>query len=216
MACVMPGADDLDEFWRNVVEGVNSITEVPPERWDGATYFDPDWDHATACERSGSASKRVGFLGDIAFDALAYGIPPASLAAIEPTQLLSLTVAADALADAGYGERDFDRDRTAVIFGAEGGTDQSAAHGFRALYPSYAGQLPPELDEWLPRISEDSFPGLLTNVNDVVVDGWRVPGHMGDERWGVTTTRCPALRVPGSRRSPTCGPATASCGPRGR
>src|SRR4029453_1376710 len=34
MACVMPGATDLDEFWRNIVAGVNSITEVPPDRWD--------------------------------------------------------------------------------------------------------------------------------------------------------------------------------------
>jgi len=164
MACVMPGAADLDEFWRNVVSGVNSITEVPAERWDVNTYFDPEWDHATATKRSGSASKWGGFLPDIPFDALAYGIPPASLAAIEPTQLLSLKVAADALADAGYAERAFDRERASVIFGAEGGTDQSTAHGFRALYPAYAGVLPAELDRWLPKISEDSFPGLLTNV----------------------------------------------------
>ncbi|HEY8523917.1 MAG TPA: SDR family NAD(P)-dependent oxidoreductase [Acidimicrobiales bacterium] len=164
MACVMPGALDLDEFWRNIVEGVNSITEVPRERWDPDQYYDPTWDHQTASLRSGSASKWGGFLPDIPFDAFAYGIPPASLAAIEPTQLLALKVAADALVDAGYAERPFDRERTSVVFGAEGGTDQSAAHGFRALFPSYMGELPPELDDWLPKISEDSFPGLLTNV----------------------------------------------------
>ncbi len=164
MACVMPGATDLDEFWRNVVAGVNSITEVPPERWDVGRYFDPDWDHASAAQRTGSASRWGGFLPDIAFDALAYGIPPASLAAIEPTQLLSLKVAADALADAGYAERPFERERASVIFGAEGGTDQTTAHGFRAMYPSYLGEMPAELGEWLPRISEDSFPGMLTNV----------------------------------------------------
>src|SRR4030095_385146 len=109
-------------------------------------------------------SKWGGYLPDIAFDAFAYGIPPASLAAIEPTQLLSLKVAADALADAGYAGRPFDRDRTSVVFGAEGGTDQSTAGGFRALFPSYMGQIPPELDAWLPKITEDTFPGLLTNV----------------------------------------------------
>ena len=164
MACLMPGAPDLDRFWLNIVDGVNSITEVPPERWDVDRYFDPEWDHQTAAQRSGSASKWGGFLPDIGFDALAYGIPPASLAAVEPAQLLSLKVAADALADAGYATRAFDRERTSVVFGAEGGTDQSAAHGFRALYPSYLGQMPAELEEWLPRITEDSFPGLLTNV----------------------------------------------------
>ncbi|MDD9372181.1 MAG: beta-ketoacyl synthase N-terminal-like domain-containing protein, partial [Acidimicrobiales bacterium] len=164
MACVMPGAADLEDFWRNIVEGVNSITEVPADRWDVDTYFDPEWEHSTAHKRTGSASKWGGFLPDIPFDALAYGIPPASLAAIEPTQLLSLKVAADALADAGYEDRPFDRERTSVIFGAEGGTDQSGAHGFRALFPSFLGEMPAELADWLPRISEDSFPGLLTNV----------------------------------------------------
>ncbi|HET6953618.1 MAG TPA: beta-ketoacyl synthase N-terminal-like domain-containing protein, partial [Acidimicrobiales bacterium] len=164
MACVMPGALDVDDFWQNIVEGVNSITEVPAERWDVDTYFDPAWEHATAHKSTGSASKWGGFIPDVPFDALAYGIPPASLAAIEPTQLLSLKVAADALADAGYAGRPFDRERTSVVFGAEGGTDQSAAHGFRALYPSLVGDMPPELSEWLPRITEDSFPGLLTNV----------------------------------------------------
>ena len=85
MAAVMPGAADLDEFWRNVVEGVNSITEVPAERWDTDSYFDPEWDHQTAHQRTGSASKWGGYLPDIGFDAFAYGIPPTSLAAIEPT-----------------------------------------------------------------------------------------------------------------------------------
>src|SRR4029453_4771051 len=94
MACLMPGAPDLDRFWLNIVDGVNSITEVPPERWDVDRYFDPEWDHQTATQRSGSASKWGGFLPDIGFDALAYGIPPASLAAVEPAQLLSLKVAA--------------------------------------------------------------------------------------------------------------------------
>jgi acyl transferase domain-containing protein/NAD(P)H-dependent flavin oxidoreductase YrpB (nitropropane dioxygenase family)/NADP-dependent 3-hydroxy acid dehydrogenase YdfG len=167
MACVMPGARDLDGYWKNILEGVNAITEVPPERWDVDKYFDPDWDHATAQKTKDvrSASKWGGFVPDIGFDALAYGIPPASLAAIEPTQLLALKVAADALADAGYAAHDsFDRARTSVIFGAEAGSDQLAAHCFRALFPAYAGELPGELDDWLPEMTEDTFPGLLTNV----------------------------------------------------
>jgi acyl transferase domain-containing protein/NAD(P)H-dependent flavin oxidoreductase YrpB (nitropropane dioxygenase family) len=169
MACAMPGAVDLDEFWANVVGGVNAIVEVPRERWDADAYFDPDWDHQTAAQRTGSASRWGGFLPEIPFDPFAYGIPPASLGAVEPSQLLALKVAADALADAGYdpgseGGRPFDRSRTSVVFGAEGGTDQSAGLGFRALYPTMLGDLPAELDAWLPRVTEDTFPGLLTNV----------------------------------------------------
>jgi acyl transferase domain-containing protein len=32
------------------------------------------------------------------------------------------------------------------------------------VLPSYLGEVPPELDEQLPRLTEDSFPGVLANV----------------------------------------------------
>ncbi|MFN2383640.1 MAG: SDR family NAD(P)-dependent oxidoreductase [Gemmatimonadota bacterium] len=159
MACVFPGATDLDTYWHNIVEGIDSITEVPPERWDPALYYDPD-----GAPGRTTPSKWGGFLDEIVFDPTRYGIPPRSLSAIDAVQLLSLEVAQRALADAGYADRPFDRDRAAVIFGAEGGTDLSKAYGFRALYPQYAGALPEALDAELPVPTEDSFPGVLTNV----------------------------------------------------
>ncbi|MGB6165704.1 MAG: SDR family NAD(P)-dependent oxidoreductase [Pseudonocardiaceae bacterium] len=150
MAGVFPGAADLAGYWANVLAGVDAVTEVPPDRWDPAVYRTP-----TPCG---------GFLPDIPFDALSYGIPPAALASIEPVQLLALEVAARALRDAGYAQRSFDRERTSVIFGAEAGADLASAYGFRSLYPAYHGALPPELDEQLPKLTEDSFPGVLANV----------------------------------------------------
>ena len=80
-------------------------------------------------------------------------------------QLLALEVAARALADAGYGSgRPFDRDRTSVIFGAEAGTDLASAYSLRSAFPAYFGELPAALDEHLPTLTEDSFPGVLANV----------------------------------------------------
>ncbi|MDT0459334.1 beta-ketoacyl synthase N-terminal-like domain-containing protein, partial [Streptomyces sp. DSM 41527] len=160
MACCYPGAADTARFWSNIVSGVDSVTEVPAERWDTGTYHDPD--PARAGERT--PSRWGGFLPAVPFDALAHGIPPASLAAIEPVQLLALDAAAKALADAGYAERDFDRARTSVVFGAEAGTELAGAYGLRALHPAYLGELPPALDAELPRLTEDSFPGVLANV----------------------------------------------------
>src|SRR5208283_2743075 len=83
---------------------------------------------------------------------------------IDPVQLISLEVARRALADAGYVEREFDRERTSVIFGAEAGTDLSTAYGFRAMYPQLLGAMPEKLAEHLPSLSEDSFAGVLSNV----------------------------------------------------
>jgi acyl transferase domain-containing protein/NAD(P)H-dependent flavin oxidoreductase YrpB (nitropropane dioxygenase family)/NADP-dependent 3-hydroxy acid dehydrogenase YdfG/acyl carrier protein len=162
MAGVFPQAGDLAEFWANVLRNHDAITEVPAERWDPATYYNGDGG-------SGSTSKWGGFLPEVPFDALRYGIPPAALASIEPVQLLSLEVAARALRDAGYDNgmdaaRPFDRERAGVVFGAEPGTDLSAAYGFRALYPQLHGELPAELDAQLPALTEDSFPGVLANV----------------------------------------------------
>ena len=162
MACIFPKAPDLEQYWANIVGGVDAITEVPPERWDPAVHWDPQSTGPHAGRRT--PSKWGGFIPPIPFDALAYGIPPSSLIGIEPVQLLALHVAQRALRDAGCAERNPHRERTSVVFGAEAGSDLAAAYNFRAAFRSYFGELPPELDEELPELTEDSFPGGLSNV----------------------------------------------------
>jgi acyl transferase domain-containing protein/NAD(P)H-dependent flavin oxidoreductase YrpB (nitropropane dioxygenase family)/NADP-dependent 3-hydroxy acid dehydrogenase YdfG len=158
MACIFPDAPNLGAFWKNIVLGANAIREVPKERWNPEQYFDP--------EGTGDAtpSKWGGFLPETPFDPAAYGIPPRSLASIDPVQLLSLEVAKRALDDAGYGDRELDRERTSVVFGATSGTELANAYGFRALYPQFLGEMSDEMDRHLPRLTEDSFPGVLANV----------------------------------------------------
>ncbi|RSD07361.1 type I polyketide synthase [Amycolatopsis eburnea] len=158
MACLFPQAPDLASFWANVLSGVDAVTEVPPRRWDTSLYYDADGQGEKTPSRWG------GFLPEIGFDPLRYGIPPSSLASIEPVQLLALEAAHRALVDAGYEQRAFDRSRTSVVFGAEAGSDLSNAMSLRTVLPSYVGELPSELDERLPRLTEDSFPGVLANV----------------------------------------------------
>lgn len=159
MATIMPGAPDLPTFWANIVNGVNSIREVSADRWRVETFYDPK-----SLSGEMTPSKWGGFLDPYPFDPLSYGIPPVSLAAIEPVQLLALEVSRKALGDAGYLDREFDRENTAVIFGAEAGTDLAAAYGFRAMWRKYAGDMPAELATALPSMTEDSFPGILGNV----------------------------------------------------
>jgi acyl transferase domain-containing protein/NAD(P)H-dependent flavin oxidoreductase YrpB (nitropropane dioxygenase family)/NAD(P)-dependent dehydrogenase (short-subunit alcohol dehydrogenase family)/acyl carrier protein len=161
MACIYPGSPDLESYWANIVEGRNLVTEVPADRWSVDTYYQQG-----EAGKGKTPSKWGGFVDEIAFDPLHYGIPPQSLAAIEPAQLLSLEVANRALADAGYveGGRYFDPEKTSVIFGAESGMDLSNAYAFRNLYAQYLGEMPAELDAVLPDLTEDSFPGVLVNV----------------------------------------------------
>jgi 3-oxoacyl-(acyl-carrier-protein) synthase/NAD(P)H-dependent flavin oxidoreductase YrpB (nitropropane dioxygenase family) len=159
MACVFAGAQNLDEYWRNIITEHDALREVAPERWNPEFYVDPNGDPGRT-----TPTAQGGFIDPLPFDPADYGIPPRSLSAIDPGQLLSLEVTRRALEDAGYWGREFDREHTSVIFGAEGGSDLTGAYGFRAFYRQLAGELPDELEHVLPAFTEDTFPGVLANV----------------------------------------------------
>ena len=164
MASIVPGASDLESFWENILSKVDAVTEVPTDRWDPADYFNSD-----KAARDKVYSRWGGFIDDIPFDPLEFGIPPQSLTSIEPFQLLALLVVRDALKDAGYDTRPFARERTSVIMGAGGGAgDLGNAYIARSNLPKFfgerAGDIADRLEGVLPEWTEDSFAGLLMNV----------------------------------------------------
>src|SRR5207245_7998335 len=113
-----------------------------------------------------------GFVPEVPFDPLRYGMPPTSLPSIEPLHLLTLEVVRAALDDAGYRHRPFPRERTAVVLGAGGGAAQTAmGYAFRSYLPLLDTVLPGggrealrQTGHVLPEWTEDSFPGILLNV----------------------------------------------------
>jgi acyl transferase domain-containing protein/phosphopantetheinyl transferase len=107
MSVLLPGAPDLDTYWRNIVEGVDAIREVPGDRWDAEHYPDPVY-----CRRGGFVDADV--------DVTRFGIMPNSVPGTEPDQLIALQVAAAALADAGGGALPADRQRAGIILGRGG------------------------------------------------------------------------------------------------
>ncbi|WFE65368.1 type I polyketide synthase [Micromonospora sp. WMMD714] len=164
MACMLPGSPDLDSFWRTVLSGTDTVTEVPADRWDTDHYYAPE----VGPGQTGriSVSKWGGFIEPVPFDAIGYGIPPAALSSIDPTQLLALEVSHRALVDAGYAydAPGADHSRTGVVFGAEAGSDMGHAQTLRTMLPAYLGEVPDQMQELLPTVTEDSFPGVLANV----------------------------------------------------
>ena len=160
MACIFPKAPNLHAYWRNILAKVDAITEIPANRWDWKAYYAANRDAPDKVY-----SKWGGFIDDVAFDPVRYGIPPASLSSIEPLQLLALEVARQALEDAGYAERPFPRERTAVILGAGGGlAELGSAYALRSSLPSFLQGLPAKAFDKLPQWTEDSFAGILLNV----------------------------------------------------
>ncbi|MRV71683.1 SDR family NAD(P)-dependent oxidoreductase [Duganella sp. FT92W] len=162
MAGIFPGALTAQQFWANIIEGKDSVTEVPDTRWSKALYYDPK---AAGARGEKTNSKWGGFVPDFHFDPGLFGIPPQSLGSIDPAQIAGLLVAYQALQDAGYLERGFNRERTSVIFGIEPGADISGAYGLRIMLPQLLDEpaLGQALDG-LPRLTEDSFSGVLGNV----------------------------------------------------
>jgi phthiocerol/phenolphthiocerol synthesis type-I polyketide synthase E len=114
LGCRFPGgADNPDLFWRNLLAGADAATDVPADRWDAASYFDPD---PTAPMKS--YTTRGGFLADLAgFDAGFFGIPPAEAVRMDPQQRLLLEVTWAALEDAGIAPDLLRGSRTGVFVG---------------------------------------------------------------------------------------------------
>ncbi|MFZ2989520.1 beta-ketoacyl synthase N-terminal-like domain-containing protein, partial [Ideonella sp.] len=160
LANVLPKANDSRSYWENILNKVDAITEIPSHRWDWRLYFDTDR-HA----KDKIYSKWGGFLDDMAFDPTRFGMPPKSIEAIDPMQLMALEVAQRTLADAGYADRAFNREKASVIIGASGGTgDVGTQYGLRSELPRFQGDLPADVADRLPEWTEDSFAGILVNV----------------------------------------------------
>lgn len=171
MACLYPGAPDLDRFWRNVLEKRDLIREVPADRWPKDLFYDPD---PSAQDRV--ISRWGGFLDAVPFDPLRYGIPPTSLNAIMAPHLLMLEVVRRAMEAAGYDRRPLPRERTAVIIGTGGGgTDLACAYGTRIMVEQYLDGAPgldratvekvlAAVRQRIPHPTEDSLAGTLENV----------------------------------------------------
>ena len=179
MGAIMPGANDKETFWNNILNKKNCITEVPKTHWDINVFYDPD--HKA---KDKTYSKIGGFIRDFKFDPIKHRIPPQIAAQMDSVQHLAIETAVMAMNDAGYDKKPFNRERTAVIIGNSMGGMKKEETDLRVYRQTYfdmirktstyarmgsAGNaLLAELDaesdrRWAP-INEDTMPGELSNV----------------------------------------------------
>ena len=179
IGCFFPKANNAEEYWANIREGVDAITDIPETHWKPSDYFD---ENKSAPDMT--YGKRGGFINAMDFNPLLYGLSPNNIEATDTTQLLGMMVARQALLDAGYSTgkevgdgREFDRDRTSVILGITGTLELVIPLGARLGHPIWrkaladAGVDPETTEDVVQRIAdgyvpwqENSFPGLLGNV----------------------------------------------------
>ncbi|HEU4533744.1 MAG TPA: beta-ketoacyl synthase N-terminal-like domain-containing protein, partial [Polyangiaceae bacterium] len=114
IGCRFPGGAHTPEaYWRLLRDGVDAVTEVPPDRWDVDAYYDPD------PSKPGKTNVRRGsFLPDVYdFDPLFFGISPREAASMDPQQRILLEVAHEAIENAGVAPSALAGTKTGVFVG---------------------------------------------------------------------------------------------------
>lgn len=114
MSCRFPGeANNPEKFWDLLHDGVDAITEVPPDRWKIDEYYDPD------PEKPGKMYTRWGgFIKNVdQFDAQFFGISPREATGLDPQQRLLLELSWEALERAGHAPEQLMDSQTGVFIG---------------------------------------------------------------------------------------------------
>lgn len=114
IGCRLPGgANSAQAFWQLLREGRSAISEVPAERWDLTTHFDPD--PQTPLHQH---VRHGGFVDGIdQFDPAFFGISPREAVCMDPQQRLLMEVAWQAIESAGQPLEAIRGSRTAVFMG---------------------------------------------------------------------------------------------------
>ncbi|MEU6483287.1 SDR family NAD(P)-dependent oxidoreductase [Streptomyces sp. NPDC046887] len=172
LSALYPKSSNVRDFWANVVSAADCIDDVPAGHWDVDEHYDPD---PTVPDKT--YSKRGGFIPDVPFNPLEFGLPPNTLEVTDVLQLLSLVVARDLLKDAGADQPWYDASRTGVVLGITGANQLTQPLTARLQSPVLkevvrsCGLSERDAEEITAKFrlayapwEENSFPGMLGNV----------------------------------------------------
>jgi len=141
MSCRFPGARDLKEFWENLLDGVDSVCEIPSDRWDIDRFFDADRAPGKMYTKQG------GFIDDIAdFDAAFFNISDQEACWIDPQHRMLLENSYRALEHAGISPYPLTDANVGVFMGIMGQDyaflprldDEEIIHGFQGAGLSHS------------------------------------------------------------------------------
>lgn len=111
MAGRFPGAENVDQFWNNLVDGIESISDLDEQTLreagvDPNTFGKPNY-----------VRREAVISGVDLFDAAFFGLSPKEAAWMDPQQRILLETAYQALDHAGYGLRENAEGRVGVFAG---------------------------------------------------------------------------------------------------
>ncbi|KAB8238375.1 uncharacterized protein BDW43DRAFT_306237 [Aspergillus alliaceus] len=134
MACRVPGATNIHEFWQLMKERRDLRRKMPADRFNVDGFYHPNGPN------KGTLNAPYGYfldqnLGD--FDAGFFGISPKEAEAMDPQQRLALEVVYEALEDAGIPFPDLAGSRTSVYCGSFTNDYGKLIDRDMASYPKY-------------------------------------------------------------------------------
>lgn len=164
MACVFPAAADMPAYWRNIVNGVNAIREIPAERWPGARNIQLPREHDAhiACTHGGFIPT------PFRFDPLRFKVMPNVVKSGDIDQFVILQMIDDALRDAGIGPDDPCRADTDVIVGRGGYTSNKALEIF--MRAELCDRLDAFLERRLPQVRASEREALVEEIKASLPD----------------------------------------------
>jgi acyl transferase domain-containing protein/enoyl-CoA hydratase/carnithine racemase/acyl carrier protein/NAD(P)-dependent dehydrogenase (short-subunit alcohol dehydrogenase family) len=111
---MFPKAHNINEFWDNLIQGIDGVDELPAHYLDQENYFSAKKQPGkTRCKWGGVIEDRD------CFDPLFFSISPKEAASMNPHQRLVLQESWKAIEDAGYNPKDLSGSQTGVYIGAE-------------------------------------------------------------------------------------------------
>ncbi|KKK41857.1 MAG: Phenolphthiocerol synthesis polyketide synthase type I Pks15/1 [Candidatus Lokiarchaeum sp. GC14_75] len=177
---IFPDAQNIPEFWENIVNRKYSIIEVPDNRWNKNIFYSED--HSIPEK---TYSKVGGFIKDFKFKSIKYRIPPKMAERMDMVQKWAITTAEEALKDAGYPTDGKSRLPIAVIVGNSSGGDAQRLSNKRVIFneveyrineassqkilnkeqkDKLIDYLKKTIVDPIPQINEDTMPGELSNI----------------------------------------------------
>ncbi|CAE8715032.1 unnamed protein product, partial [Polarella glacialis] len=140
-SCRNPGgcSNHPGDFWRTLVSGQDTSSDLPSERWDMDAFYDPDMD------APGKTHVRKGHfvVGIDQFDGEFFGVKEAEQRSMDPHQWLTLEISYDALVASGFTKETMNNLDCGVYVGCAtlGGLspDIPAAGPFTNIGYSYSG-----------------------------------------------------------------------------
>ncbi|HZI03453.1 MAG TPA: beta-ketoacyl synthase N-terminal-like domain-containing protein, partial [Archangium sp.] len=179
MGGMFPGAPNIESLWKRLLEGHDATREVPKDRWKVERYHHTD-------RKDRTYTKLGCWLDEMPTPTMEMRIPPAAWASLDPSHVVTLLSAEQALQDAGYSPDKWDRDRVALALGflpyqgikfladtrvrwAEFARDLRETLEKSGLPEELRGAILRNAEErykaGLPPISEDSLTGYLGSLN---------------------------------------------------